>query len=113
MRDESHLFWLEISGYQQLFPARVLDQEVISQKLLEVLALCKEHGLHDHDEILQRQRQVEGILKFLNGDLEDEQKERVATVYHHMLWGSTSLQESQREEAARQTAAKIERLRNR
>src|SRR5262249_14643154 len=40
--DGSDLFWLEISEYQHLFTARVLDQDALYQKLREALALYEE-----------------------------------------------------------------------
>jgi hypothetical protein len=112
MVDESSLFWLETSQYRHLFPTRVLDQDAIAQQLHEALALYEEKAeLSDHDEIIQFHQRLDSLLTFLNGDLEDEPKERIAQVYHQMLWGCPSLKAEQRETVVQQTAAEISRLR--
>jgi dsDNA-binding SOS-regulon protein len=112
MIDASNWFWLEISQYRHLFAVRVLGQDAIYQKLREALALYEEKGKSDdHDKIIQLHRRLDSILKFMNGDIEGEQRERIASAYQQMLWGSVSLNESQREEVARQIATKIDRLR--
>lgn len=119
MRHEGTFFWLEIQGYHQLFPTRVLDQEDIYQHLREALALNEEHAelaeaaeSEDHDEMIHHQQRLDRILKFLNGDLPDENQVAIATVYHRMIWSSVSLGAAQREQAAKQTAAEIAQLRS-
>jgi hypothetical protein len=112
MRHEGTFFWLEVPEYHQLFPGRVLSLDDLSLKLQEALQLYEEKAeLDDHDEILHHQQQMDRILKFLNGDLADENQVAIATVYHQMIWSSVSLDAAQREQAARQTAIEIDWLR--